>query len=476
MGPAPQLAGGTAALNYDLDPAFHDEAFESPGTPRAGYDELLPALLDLDLDQLAASVTGTVDGLGVSFGSGSSAQTFHVDPVPRVFTGNEWSLVERGLVQRVKALQAFTADVYGTRSIVRAGVVPERAIETSLYFEPWMIGVDVPAWTYVPVAGMDLVRGADGKLAVLEDNLRTPSGITYASAARSAIDEHLPAIDGRLSLEPAFDHLGEALRAAAPAGDGDPFVVLLSDGPANSAWYEHRVLAERLGVPLVTPDELYPSRGRLRAIVDRHSRDVDVVYRRTDEDRLRDEHGRATWVGEVLLDPVRTGRMACVNAFGSGVSDDKLVHAYVEAMVPFYLGEEPLLRSVPTYDLAVPSVREGILARIDEVVVKPRAGHGGYGIVIGPHARAEDLESAARRVAGDPDAWVAQETVMLSTHPTVEAGGLVPRHVDLRAFTIGAGDDVRVAAGGLTRFGRDAGALVVNSSQNGGGKDTWVLG
>ncbi len=414
--------------------------------------------------------------MGVAFGSPPHAEPFHIDPVPRIMAAAEWDLVERALSQRVRALRAFTADVYGSRRIVSEGVVPERAVETCAYFEPWMLGVEVPEWSYMPVAGMDLVRGADGRLAVLEDNVRTPSGLTYAAAARTAADRHLPpAPPERRSLAPAFERLGAALRAAAPHGGGDPHVIMLSDGPGNSAWYEHRELARQLGIPLATPDDLYPSRGRLRVLADRRSREVDVVYRRTDEDRLMDERGRPTWVADVLLDPCRSGTLACVNAFGGGVADDKLIHAYVDAMVRFYLDEKPLMRSVPTYDLSVPAVRESILGRIDEVVVKPRAGHGGYGILVGPHARREDLDRAASQIEAEPGEWVAQETVSLSTHPTVDAGALAPRHVDLRAFVMS--DDVRVdvAAGGLTRFGRDAGALVVNSSQNGGGKDTWVM-
>ena len=404
-------------------------------------------------------MSAEVERLGVSFGSGASEEPFHLDPVPRVMDAAEWELVEGGLAQRVRALSAFTADVYGERAIVAAGVVPERAIETSVYFEPWMIGVEVPAWHYTAVAGMDLVRGADGLLAVLEDNLRTPSGLAYASAARTVVDRVLPFPPPaeRRSLSPVYDKLGAALRAAAPKGDGDPYVVLLSDGPGNSAWYEHRVMARRLGIPLVTHDELYPSRGRLRAQVDGRSREVDVVYRRTDEDRLHDGQGRPTWLAEVLLGPCRTGRLACLNAFGSGVADDKLVHGYVEAMVRFYLHEEPLIRSVPTYDLSLPAVRDSILARIDEIVLKPRAGHGGHGIVVGPHANAEDLELAAAQVEPEPGNWVAQETVMLSRHPTVEGGVLVPRHVDLRAFAVCCGEHVEVAAGGLTRFGRERG-------------------
>ncbi len=482
MGAASELSQGTTAgvigaesRDYAVD-RFYDEAFEPSGRPRPHYEGALATLDALDLSEVADRVTEEIEGMGVAFGSPPHAKPFHVDPVPRILAAAEWDLVERSLSQRVRALRAFTADVYGARRIVSDGVVPERAVETCAYFEPWMLGVEVPEWAYMPVAGMDLVRGSDGKLAVLEDNVRTPSGLTYAAAARTAADRHLPAAPaGRRSLAPAFDRLGAALRAAAPDGDGDPHVVLLSDGPGNSAWYEHRVLARRLGIPLATPDDLYPSRGRLRVLVDRRSLEVDVVYRRTDEDRLMDENGRPTWVADVLLDPCRTGRLACVNAFGGGVADDKLIHAYVDAMVQFYLDERPLMRSVPTYDLSVPAVREGILERIDEVVVKPRAGHGGYGILVGPHARKEDLERAASRIEAEPGEWVAQETVMLSTHPTVDAGALAPRHVDLRAFVMSDDVNVDVAAGGLTRFGRAAGALVVNSSQNGGGKDTWVM-
>jgi carboxylate-amine ligase len=251
--------------------------------------------------------------------------------------------------------------------------------------------------------------------------------------------------------------------------------VLLSDGPSNSAWYEHLTLARRLGIPLVTPGDLYTSGGALHAFVAEGSVEVHVVYRRTDEDRLRDEHGRATWIADLLLDHCRRGRVACVNAFGTGVADDKLLHAYADDMVRFYLGESPLIESVRTYDLGDPDCRDEALARVEELVVKPRAGHGGHGIVVGPHASAEDRALIARRVSARPTDWIAQETVQLSRHPTVDEGRLVPRHVDLRAFVVAGDDSVSVAPGGLTRFARAEGSLVVNSSQGGGGKDTWVL-
>jgi uncharacterized circularly permuted ATP-grasp superfamily protein len=278
------------------------------------------------------------------------------------------------------------------------------------------------------------------------------------------------------SLDAAFETLATALRAAAPEGAGEePTVVLLSDGESNSAYYEHVQIARRTGVPLVLAEQLSVRSGRLYACLEQGERAVDVVYRRTDEDRLADERGRLTHVAELLLEPVLEGTLACVNAFGTGVADDKLVHAYVEEMVRFYLREEPLLRSVPTYDPAEPEVLEMILDRIDELVIKPRSGHGGYGVVIAPHARPEDVRKAAEEVAAAPERFVAQETVMLSRHPTVADGRLEPRHVDLRPFAIAIGEEVRVLPGGLTRVAFDRGALVVNSSQNGGSKDTWVL-
>jgi uncharacterized circularly permuted ATP-grasp superfamily protein len=251
--------------------------------------------------------------------------------------------------------------------------------------------------------------------------------------------------------------------------------VVLSDGSANSAWYEHARIARELSIPLVTPADLDSRGGRLTAVVDGRRLPVDVVYRRTDEDRLMGEGGELTAVGAVLLEPLRAGTLACVNGFGTGVADDKLVHAYVEEMVRFYLHEEPLLPSVQTYDPADPNDRAEVLERIDELVVKPRTGHGGHGVVVGPHARAEDRRRVADAIRERPEDYVAQETIMLSRHPTVIDGRLEARHVDLRPFVFMTPDGGRVLPGGLTRVALDRGALVVNSSQRGGGKDTWVL-
>jgi uncharacterized circularly permuted ATP-grasp superfamily protein len=458
---------------YDLDRTF-DEAFAPDGRPRPGYGPLIEALSDVPLDSLAAAVRGELAQRGVTFGDRHT--TFPVDPVPRILGPDDWHVLEQGLAQRVRALQAFVADAYGERRMVAAGRIPREAIETADHFEPWMLDVPMEPWAYAPVAGPDVVRDSDGALRVLEDNLRTPSGVAYVWAVRAAADTHLPLEPpaGRQTAHKAIERLGRTLQAAAPGGEG--YAVLLSDGPANSAWYEHRDLSARLGIPLVLPGDVHLRGGRLHAVVDGVSRTVDVVYRRTDEDRLREPvSGKPTWLADLLLEPCRRGRLACVNGLGSGVADDKLVHAYVEEMVRFFLGEEPLIESVPTYDLTDPTCRKEALERLDELVIKPRAGHGGHGLVVGPHAEAEDVKAAAGRIEEEPLAWVAQETVSISRHPTVEGQELVPRHVDLRCFVVSRGDDAWVLPGGLTRVAFDRGALVVNSSQNGGGKDTWVV-
>ena len=472
-----QARADSAAAEGDLSAAAWDEAFDARHEVRPHYAELMTALDGgHDLAAMAAALQATIDARGVDFGGAEGPARFSVDPVPRVVEPSEWDLLRRGLAQRVQALVAFVADVYGERAIVAAGIVPARVVDTAEYLEPDMAGVPVSNATYV--AGLDLVRGADGRLRVLEDNLRTPSGIAYALALRAAVDEHLPlpAPSGRVDPEPVYELLGQALRAAAPGGVDDPTIVLLSDGPSNSAWYEHRLLAERLGIPIVLPRDLRARDGRTRArLEDGHSHEIDVVYRRTDEDRLRDSAGNPTWVAEALLEPLKAGAVSVVNPFGSGIADDKLVHAYVERMVRFYCGEEPLIESVRTYDLGDEDVLAEVLPRLDELVVKPRSGYGGAGVVVCPHATEADRAATRALVSESPDDYVAQDLVAISTHPTVRDGRLEPRHVDLRPFAIGAGGSVATAPVALTRVALDAGTLVVNSSQNGGGKDTWLM-
>lgn len=432
-------------------------------------------LARLDVSSLASDLAEGLSERDVTFRLEGEDDPFRLDPVPRLIQLEEWAPLAAGLAQRVRALDRFVADVYGEREIVAAGVVPARAVDSCDHHEP--LAARLPETPVcVGVAGLDIVRDTDGRFLVLEDNVRTPSGFAYVFAAREALDRHLPGwlADGRVPFGPAIDMLARSLRAAAPEGVGDPSIVLLSDGRSSTAWYEHERLAQMLEIPLVGLGDLSLRGGRLAARTGNRRVPVDVVYRRTDEDRLTDESGELTEVGAALFEPLSRGTLACVNAFGAGVADDKLIHAYVEDMVRFYLGEEPLLGSVRTYDPGIREHRDEIVERIEELVVKPRAGLGGHGVVVGPHAESGDLRDTARAVAERPEDYVAQEMVMLSTHPTVVDDRLEPRHVDLRPYAFG-GEDGEVAPGGITRVALDRGALVVNSSQRGGAKDTWVM-
>jgi uncharacterized circularly permuted ATP-grasp superfamily protein len=390
---------------------------------------------------------------------------FPLDPVPRVFAAAEWDELKVGLAQRVKALNAFVADAYGSRRIVQAGVLPTRVIETSARYEPAMRGVEPPGGLWVGVAGLDLVRDPSGTMLVLEDNLLTPSGFGFAAAARAAVTGALGPADERPR---GYDGLAGLLAGALRAGAGreDPYLVVLTEGPENGAYWEHAWAAERIGVPVVTPGELRRDGDRL--LHGEHA--VDGIYRRSDADMLHTE------VGALLGPAVRAGTVAVINAFGTGVGDDKLTHAYVEDMIRFYLGEEPRVGSVPTLDLARRDHLEQALDTFEQLVIKPRDGSGGTGVTVCPLAEREEVEEVRERVRAAPGEWVAQPLVELSTHPTLIDGALAPRHVDLRPFVFMHGpDDPRVLPGGLTRYAVEAGAMVVNSTQNGGFKDTWVL-
>jgi uncharacterized circularly permuted ATP-grasp superfamily protein len=437
----------------------YDEAVDQHGRARPPYAGALRALAGRDLDELKARVVEQVADEGVCFHSADGDEAFLIDPVPRVIDTAEWTSIEAGLAQRVRALNHFVADVYGERRILRAGVVPVRVIDTAEYYEPAMAGVRPPGDLWIGIAGLDLVRNAEGRFQVLEDNVRTPSGCAYSAAARRALAAALdlrPA-DAPRPLDDLPAMVAATLAAAAPDASAG-HAAILTDGERNAAYYEHEWLAATLGIPLLEPDEL--------AARD----DVDVVYRRTNADRLDTE------VGRMLLDPVREGRIGVVNAFGAGVADDKLTHAYVEDMIRFYLDEDPLLPSVETFDLGRAEVLERALDVFDELVIKPRGGYGGEGVAVLPHAEPWDIEAVREAVRERPTEFVAQRMVMLSSHPTVIDGRLAPRHVDLRPHVyLGRDDEVRVVPGGLTRVAFDEGALVVNSSQNGGAKDTWVL-
>jgi carboxylate-amine ligase len=461
---------GAATLDYRPGTGW-DEARDAAGL-RPGYPALASALAEVDLPELARLIADRLAADGVSFGSGADARPFVVDPIPRLIGSAEWELIERGAAQRARALAAFVADVYGEREIVRAGRIPARAIETATGFEPLMAGVPCSSAGFV--VGLDLVRGASGELAVLEDNARTPSGIAYALAARAVRERFLPLAPAGPAAQGTLPMLAGALCDAAPAGVDEPRVVVLSDGPANTAFHEHRVLARGLDAPLVGPRDLLVRRGRLCHLDGSAVRQIDVAYRRTDEDRLRDDDGRATWLAQTLLGPVRRGTLTVVNPLGAGVCDDKLTHAYVGEMVRFYLGEEPLLPSVPTHDLGDGDTRSAVLGSLGDYVIKPRSGLGGHGVAVCSELAAPQRDEIARRIEEEPDAWVAQERVAISTHPTLSDGRLEPRHVDLRPFAIGGGAGASTAPVALTRVALERGSLVVNSAAGGGAKDTLV--
>jgi uncharacterized circularly permuted ATP-grasp superfamily protein len=464
--------GPPSDAEYPLEPGALDEGFAPTGTARPVYAPLLAALARHDLAALRERVQAAVAAAGLTFGPG---RPIAVDPVPRLIDAAEWAALESGLCQRARALNAFLADAYGAQRIFDAGLVPRRLLETSPGYEPRMRGLLDPALPAATVAGLDLVRDPGGVLRVLEDNLRMPSGSTYAIAVREAVAPALGAEPAPRSLDGYVATLAAAIRAAAPDGNGDPAAAIVCDGPSSGAWYEHRRLGREMAMPVLTPSQLEPSKGRLFARLDRRRCQLDVLYRRLDEDRLSEPDGRPTALGQLLLPALESGRLRCVNAFGTGVADDKLAHAYSEEMVRFYLGEEPLLPAVPSFDLGREDVRAELGDRLGEMVVKARDGFGGDGVTIMPRATEPQRRRALELLRRRPDAFVAQDVVPLSSHPTVCGARLQPRRVDLRPFVVSSPGTAATMAGGLTRYAREAGEMVVNSSRGGGCKDTWVI-
>jgi uncharacterized circularly permuted ATP-grasp superfamily protein len=448
-----------ATLNGYRSPTY-DDAVAPDGEIRPAAQAVMEAILRADPGVRGQQVRAEVDALGIRFASVDGDDSWHVCPVPRVIPADEWEQLERGLAQRVRALHAFVADVYGERRIVVEGIVPARVLETADHLEPAMVGVRPASGVWIGIAGLDVVRDGEGVWMVLEDNLRTPSGLGYWPAARQATLRGLDLPED--ALPRPIDRLGDALRRVFGPGE----VVVLTDGPDNSAYWEHDWIAKHLGIALVTPDDLTVRDGRLW----RGDTAIDAVYRRTNDDEVDTEVGR-------LLHPVvAAGGVRMVNCFGTGIADDKLAHAYVHDMIRFYLGEEPALEQVETFDLGDPATLERALDVFDELVIKDRGSYGGLGVVVCPHAERADVDELRERVRAAPEDYVAQRLVPLSTHPTEVHGTLAPRHVDLRPFVLmSAPDAVEVLPGGLTRVALDEGALVVNSSQNGGAKDTWVV-
>lgn len=466
---------GSSGGGSEIAPAY-DEALAG-GEARPHYAALLEAVRSAGPARLSSRLQASSATVGLRY----STNQFRLDPLPRLLDAQEWELIARAAAQRATALNHFLADAYGERRIVEAGIVPERVITAAEHYEPAMRGVEVAPGGWATVVGLDLVRDPSGAFQILEDNARSPSGISFASAARRAVGElGLPG-EPQGQPEEAFDALGEALRAAAPAGTGDPSVALLSEGAGSAAFFEHELIAERLGIPILTAHELVSAGGRLNARIGGVRREIDVLYRRCDGERLTTADGAATALGRKLSAPLRGGTLAVANAFGSGVADDKLTHAYVDDAIRFYLGEDPVIRSVPTFDLGDPDQLAEVLARLPELVVKPRSGLGGSGVMIGPLLDDDELAATGRQIETGPELFVAQETVSLSTHPSActSEGAIgdemAPRRVDLRPYAISIGDRVHVPRCALTRFAPAAGEMIVNSSRGGGAKDTWVL-
>jgi uncharacterized circularly permuted ATP-grasp superfamily protein len=433
---------------------------EGAAPAAAGVCEALRAL---DLRRLAEGCAAAVAEAGMDIVGARGPEPLHVDPVPRVVDGADWDRLADGLAQRVRALEAFLRNPVPA---VREGVVPAEVVDSCLYREPGPAPPAVP----LGVAGPDVVRTPAGELVVLEDNLRTPTLMGYAETVRRITAALVPGAP-RPYADRLVPALAAVLRAAAPDVD-DPVVAVLGDDRGSNVRWEPARIAGLLGVPLVDLDELTPAGDRLRLP---DGRQVDVLWRRTSEERLRGDDGRLNRLGEALLPGLASGRLRVVNPFGTGLADDKRTYPYVEDLVRFQLGQEPLVRSVRCLDLGDPAQREEALDRLDELVLKPRTGSGGRGVAVLPRADADRRRRVRAQVLADPASWVAQELVVLSTCPTVVDGGLEDRHVDLRPCVLSDGASVTVLPGGLTRVAPGAGELVVNLSQGGAAKDTWVV-
>ena len=460
-----------------------DEMFDREGNTRFDYRALyehVQTLSKQDFDERCATRDRVFRDQGITYAHSGEERPFPLDLVPRVISAAEWSVVERGVAQRVRALERFLDDVYGPGEIMRAGVVPRRLVVTSSHFHRAAFGIAPPGGVRVHVAGIDLVRDADGRMCVLEDNLRIPSGISYVVENRRAMTHVFPELFAAHRVQPVSDYparLLQTLCAVAPAGVDDPRVVLLTPGVHNAAYFEHSFLARQMGVELVEGRDLVCRDNVLYMLTTSGEERVDVVYRRVDDEYLDPLHFRPTsMLGCAgVVNAARAGNLTIANFLGNGVADDKAVYPYVPAMIEFYLGERPVLANVETFMLDEDEVRAWAFDRLDRLVWKPADGSGGKGIVIGPHATAEALDAVRVAVEAAPRSWIAQQPVALSTAPTYVDAGMRPRHLDLRPFALNDGENVWVVPGGLTRVALGEGSLVVNSSQGGGSKDTWVL-
>ena len=490
MAVAPGAGPGTLTQlapfrTYQIDEA-HDEMFDAQGLPRAQYAALFERLLTLDPQELKQRQTAADLAFlhqGITFTvygqKDGTERIFPYDLIPRILTAGEWEVIERGLTQRLTALNLFLKDIYTDGRILADGVVPRSIVYSCKHFRREMQGVSVRRDTYVSVAGTDLVRLPDGGFAVLEDNLRVPSGVSYMLTNRQVIKRVFPLLFSSYDVRPV-DQYGQALlatlRALAPPHRPDPTIVLLTPGVFNSAYFEHTFLARQMGIELVEGRDLFVHDNVVYMRTTGGPRRVDVIYRRVDDDFIDPLAFRSDSTLGVagLFNAYRAGNVAITNAIGTGVADDKALYAYVPAIIKYYLDEDPILPNIQTWLLEDDTHRSHVLEHLEDLVVKAVGESGGYGMLIGPHSTAAERDEFRARICADPRNYIAQPTLALSRAPCFMDGRIESRHVDLRPYVL-FGDKVTIVPGGLTRVALRKGSLVVNSSQGGGSKDTWVL-
>ncbi len=466
---------------------FYDEMFDKSGAARAEARLLLESVTALEEGQLQRcqkAAERRLIELGITFNvygdTTGTERIFPFDLIPRIVPAKEWDWIERGLKQRIRALNLFIDDIYHDQKILKDKVIPDEVIRSAIFYRPQCIGLNPPLGVWCHITGTDLVRHSDGQIYVLEDNLRVPSGVSYVLENRDLMKRTFPRVFEGLRVRPVDEYpsnLLEMLEAIAPNGASEkPAVVVLTPGMYNSAYFEHSFLAQKMGVPLVEGRDLVVEDDKVWMLTTKGLRKVDVIYRRIDDDFLDPLAFRADSMLGVpgLVKAYRAGNVALANAPGNGVADDKVVYAYVPDMIRFYLSEDAILPNVPTYLCWRDADRQHVLQNLDKLVVKAANEAGGYGMLIGPHSTKAEQDEFARRIQAHPREYIAQPTLALSRVPTLIGDKLEGRHVDLRPYIL-YGKDIRIIPGGLTRVALRKGSLVVNSSQGGGSKDTWVL-
>ena len=460
-----------------------DEMFDSNGNVRGPYKGIYTELAPSDASELQARAEALGRAFinqGITFSLSGQERPFPLDLVPRVISAADWSRLERGIIQRVKALEKYLDDIYSDQEILNDGVIPRRLVTSCAHFCRQAVGIIPPNGVRIHVSGIDVIRDERGNFRVLEDNLRSPSGVSYVMENRRTMARVFPELFATHRVRAVDNysaHLLQALRNSAGTNEADPTVVVLTPGVANSAYFEHSLLARQMGVELVEGRDLFCRDNQVYMHTTEGDRQVDVIYRRIDDAFLDPMQFRADSVLGVagLLNAARAGNVVISNAVGNGVGDDKLIYTYVPAMIEYYLGEKPILANVDTWRCWLDEEREEALDRIGELVLKPVDGSGGYGIVFGPEASDKELAVVSKKIRDDPRSWIAQPMMELSTVPTQVGSVLAPRYVDLRPFAVNDGGEVWVLPGGLTRVALTEESRVVNSSQGGGSKDTWVL-